>query len=63
MFFADQVSQCAEEGAGLGWFECHCGCCEGFVGVEMCCFVQRDWRVEMLSFEEWRCCCLVEWRL
>ena len=24
MVFADQVSQCAEEGAGLGWFECHC---------------------------------------
>jgi hypothetical protein len=23
VFFADQVPQCAEEGAGLGWFECH----------------------------------------
>jgi hypothetical protein len=24
MFFADQVPKCAEEGAGLCWFERHC---------------------------------------
>lgn len=24
MFFADQVSEGAEEGTGLGWSECHC---------------------------------------
>lgn len=24
MVFADEVAECAEEGAGLGWFECHC---------------------------------------
>ena len=24
MFFADQVSEGAEEGAGLSWSECHC---------------------------------------
>jgi hypothetical protein len=42
MFFADQGSQCAEEGAGLGWFECHFLCCGGFL-LEWRCgvFVQR----------------------
>jgi hypothetical protein len=50
MFFADQIPQCAEEGAGLGWFECHCWYCGGFVGVEMWFVDQRDPRMEMSLF-------------
>lgn len=44
MFFANQVSQCAKEGAGLGWSECHC---EDFV-VEVAMFDKLE------RVEEWR---------
>jgi hypothetical protein len=53
VFFADQVSQCAEEGAGLGWFECHCWFCGGVVALLECTDIvveEKDWSVEMMLF-------------
>ena len=59
MFFPNEVSQCAEEAAGLGWSECHCLILwRLFVGVWGCVGDQKDRRVEIVVIAE-----VVEWRL
>jgi hypothetical protein len=61
MFFADQVPQCAEEGAGLGWSECHLWLSSRFCSwrVEMVVLI-RDRGVEIVIVW-WRGDCVMVW--